>query len=59
MKCVYCRVEDKLPVCIKTKTPSCIPKNKIRLCICVPHHNIEFYNPLTVNSTQGILNTIE
>ena len=33
--CVYYRVEDKLFVCLKTKTPSCIPKKKLKLCICV------------------------
>ena len=30
-----CGVEDKSSVCIKTKTPSCIPKKKLKLCICV------------------------
>ena len=34
MACVYCREEDKLSVCIKT-TPSCIQKNKLKLCFCV------------------------
>ena len=31
---VYCRVEDKLSVCIKT-TPSCIQEKKLKLCFCV------------------------
>ena len=35
MTCMYCRVEDKLSVCIKTKTPSCIPNKKLRLLICI------------------------
>ena len=26
--CVYRKVEDELSVCLKTKTPSCIPKKK-------------------------------
>ena len=34
MTCVYCRVEDKLSVCIKA-TPSCIQKNKLKLWFCV------------------------
>ena len=34
MTCVYCRVKDKLCVCIKT-TPSCIQKKKLKLCFCV------------------------
>ena len=33
--CVYRKVEDDLSVCLKTKTPSCIPKKKLKLCICV------------------------
>ena len=33
--CLYRKVEDRLPVCLKTKTASCIPKNKLKLCICV------------------------
>ena len=32
--CVYRKVEDKLP-CLETKIPSCIPKKKLKLCICV------------------------
>ena len=32
---VYRKVEDELSVCLKTKTPSCIPKKKLKLCICV------------------------
>ena len=32
--CVYCIVEDKLSVCMKFKTPSCIPKKKLKLFIC-------------------------
>ena len=32
---VYCRAENKLFVCIKTKTPSSVPKKKLKLCICV------------------------
>ena len=32
---MYCKVEDELSVCLKTKTLSCIPKKKSRLCICV------------------------
>ena len=32
---VYCRSENKLSVCIKTKTPNCVPKKKLKLCICV------------------------
>ena len=35
MTCVHCRVEDRLSVCIKVKTPSYIPKKKLQLCICV------------------------
>ena len=35
MNCVYCREEDRLSVCIKTKTPNCLPKKKSKLCICV------------------------
>ena len=31
---MYCKEEDKLPVCIKT-TPSCIQKKKLKLCNCV------------------------
>ena len=34
MTCVYCRVKNKLCVCIKT-TPSCIHKKKLKLCFCV------------------------
>ena len=34
MTCMYCREEDKLPVCIKT-TRSCIQKKKLRLCFYV------------------------
>ena len=34
MTCVYCRVEDKLSVCIKT-TPSCIQKKRLKLGFCV------------------------
>ena len=34
MTCVYCRVEVKLSVCIKA-TPSCIQKQKLKLCFCV------------------------
>ena len=30
MTCVYCRVEDKFSVCIKT-TPSCIQIKKLKL----------------------------
>ena len=37
MTFVYCRVEDKLPVCIKT-TPSFIQKKKLKLCFCVWTH---------------------
>ena len=33
MTYVYCRVKDKLSVCIKT-TPSSIQKNKLKLCFC-------------------------
>ena len=33
--CVYCRVEDKLSACLKTKTASCIAKKKLKICICV------------------------
>ena len=36
--CVYGKVEDKLSVYLKTKTPSCIPKKKLKLCICVWTH---------------------
>ena len=32
---VYRKVEDELSVCLKTKTPSCIPKKKLKFCICV------------------------
>ena len=32
---VYCKVEDELSVCLKTKTPNCIPQKKLKLCICV------------------------
>ena len=32
---VYCKVKDKLSVCIKTKTPSRIPEKESKLCICV------------------------
>ena len=28
---VYRKVEDDLYVCLKMKTPSCIPKNKLKL----------------------------
>ena len=35
MTCVYRRVEGKLYVYLKTKTPSCIPKKKVKLSICV------------------------
>ena len=31
MTCVYCSVEDKLSVCNKTETPTCIPKKKLKL----------------------------
>ena len=34
MTCVYCRVQDKLSVCIKT-TPSCIQKKRLELCFCI------------------------
>ena len=34
MTCAFCRVEDKLSVCIKT-TPSSIQKKKLKLCCCV------------------------
>ena len=34
LTCVYCRVEDKLSIYIKT-APSCIQKNKLKLCFCV------------------------
>ena len=33
--CLSCRVEDKLSVCLKTITPSCILKKKSKLCIYV------------------------
>ena len=33
--CVYRKVEKELSVCLKSKTPSCIPKKKLKLCICV------------------------
>ena len=33
--CVYRKVKDELPVCLKTKTFSCITKKKLKLCICV------------------------
>ena len=33
--CVYRKVKDELPVCLKTKTFSCITKRKLKLCICV------------------------
>ena len=33
--CVYRKVEDELSVCLKIKTPSFIPKKKLKLCICV------------------------
>ena len=33
MTCVYCRVEDKLCVFIKT-TSSCIQKKKLKVCFC-------------------------
>ena len=29
------KVEDELSVCLKIKTPSFIPKKKLKLCICV------------------------
>ena len=32
---VYRKVEDELSVCLQTKTPSCIPKKKLKLWICV------------------------
>ena len=35
-RCVYHKeVEDELSVCLKTKIPSCIPKSKLKLCICI------------------------
>ena len=33
--CVYRKVEDELSVCLKTETPICIPKKKLKLCIFV------------------------
>ena len=33
--CVYRKGKDELPICLKTKTLSCIPKNNLKLCICV------------------------
>ena len=33
--CVYRKVKDELPVCLKTKTFSRITKKKLKLCICV------------------------
>ena len=33
--CLYHKVEDKLSLCLKTKTPSCIPKKKLKLYIRV------------------------
>ena len=35
MTCMHYRVQDRLSVCIKVKTPSCIPKRKLKLCVCV------------------------
>ena len=32
--CVYRKVEDELSVWLKTKTSSCIPIKKLKLCIC-------------------------
>ena len=32
---VYCKAKDELPVYLKTKIPSCIPKKKLKLCISV------------------------
>ena len=32
---VYCIVEDSSLLCLKTKTPSCILKKKLKLCIYV------------------------
>ena len=34
MTCVYCRVQNKFSVCIKT-TSSCIQKKKLKLCFCI------------------------
>ena len=46
--CVHCRLEGKLSVCLKTNTPSCIPKKKLKLFICV---GIPTTRPRTFQST--------
>ena len=33
--CVYRKVEDELSVCLKINSLNCIPKKKLKLCICV------------------------
>ena len=32
---VYRKAGDELSVCLKTKIPSCISKNKLKICICI------------------------